>query len=67
MNEHKDLKNPFWVAKKEDNSVLKYGELMEGSIVNTKMSIFTFETKQEMINFIEENGYEYVEEEIGDK
>ena len=64
MNEHTDLEKPFWVAKKEDNSVLKYGELMEGSIMNTKMSIFTFETKQEMIDFIEANGHEYIDEEL---
>jgi len=64
MNEHKDLEKPFWVAKKEDNSVLKYGELMEGNILNTKMTIFTFETKQEMIDFIEANGHEYIDEEL---
>ena len=64
MNEHKDLEKPFWVAKKEDNSVLKYGELMEGNILNTKMTIYTFETKQEMIDFIEANGHEYIYEEI---
>jgi hypothetical protein len=64
MNEHKDLEKPFWVAKKEDNSVLKYGELMEGNILNTKMTIYTFETKQEMIDFIEANGHEYIDEEI---
>jgi len=64
MNEHTDLEKPFWVAKKEDNSVLKYGELMEGSIMNTKMSIFTFKIKQEMIDFIEANGHEYIDEEI---
>jgi len=61
MNEHKDLEKPFWVAKKEDNSVLKYGELMEGNILNTKMTIYTFETKQEMIDFIEKQGYNYKE------
>ena len=64
MNEHTDLEKPFWVAKKEDNSVLKYGELMEGSIMNTKMSIFTFKAKQEMIDFIEANGHEYIDEEL---
>jgi len=61
MNEHTDLEKPFWVAKKEDNSVLKYGELMEGNILNTKMTIYTFETKQEMIDFIEKQGYNYKE------
>ena len=64
MNEHTDLEKPFWVAKKEDNSVLKYGELMEGNILNTKMTIYTFETKQEMIDFIEANGHEYIDEEL---
>ena len=64
MNEHTDLEKPFWVAKKEDNSVLKYGELMEGNILNTKMTIYTFETKQEMIDFIGENGHEYIDEEL---
>ena len=61
INEHKDYSKPFWVAKKEDKSVLKYGELMEGSIMNTKMTIYTFETKQEMIDFIEKQGYNYKE------
>ena len=61
MNEHTDLEKPFWVAKKEDKSVLKYGELMEGNILNTKMTIYTFETKQEMIDFIEKQGYNYKE------
>ena len=61
MNEHTDLEKPFWAAKKEDNSVLKYGELMKGSIMNTKMTIYTFETKQEMIDFIEKQGYNYKE------
>ena len=37
---------------------------MEGNILNTKMTIFTFETKQEMIDFIEANGHEYIDEEI---
>jgi hypothetical protein len=64
INEHKDYSKPFWVAKYENNSVIKYGELSEGSILNTKMEIFTFSEKEDMINFIEKNGGIYIETEI---
>ena len=63
INEHKDYTKPFWVAKYEDNSVIKYGEISEGSILNTKMDIFTFSEKEDMINFIERNGGEYINQE----
>ena len=59
INEHKDYSKPFWVAKYEDNSVIKYGEISEGSILNTKMEIFTFSEKEDMILFLEENGVVY--------
>ena len=59
INEHKDYTKPFWVAKYEDNSVIKYGELSEGSILSTKMDIFTFSEKEDMILFLEENGVVY--------
>jgi hypothetical protein len=59
INEHKDYSKPFWVAKYEDNSVVKYGEISEGSILNTKMDIFTFSEKEDMILFLEENGVVY--------
>jgi hypothetical protein len=59
INEHKDYSKPYWVAKYEDNSVIKYGELSEGSILNTKMDIFTFSEKEDMILFLEENGVVY--------
>ena len=59
INEHKDYSEPFWVAKYEDNSVIKYGEISEGSILNTKMDIFTFSEKEDMILFLEENGVVY--------
>jgi len=59
INEHKDYSKPFWVAKKDDNSVIKYGEISEGSILNTKMDIFTFSEKEDMILFLEENGVVY--------
>jgi len=64
INEHKDYTKPFWVAKYEDNSVVKYGEISEGSILNTKMDIFTFSEKQDMINFIEENNGTFIEFEL---
>ena len=60
INEHKDYSKPFWVAKKDDDSVVKYGQISEGSILNTKMDIFTFSEKEDMINFIERNGGEYI-------
>jgi hypothetical protein len=64
INEHKDYTKPFWVAKYEDNSVIKYGEISEGSILNTKMEIFTFSEKQDMINFIEQNNKTFIEFEL---
>jgi len=59
INKHKDYSKPFWVAKYEDNSVIKYGEISEGSILNTKMDIYTFSEKEDMILFLEENGVVY--------
>ena len=59
INEHKDYSKPYWVAKYEDNSVIKYGEISEGSILNTKMDIFAFSEKEDMILFLEENGVVY--------
>ena len=64
INNHTDLEKPYWVAKYEDNSVIKYGELSEGSILNTKMDIYTFSEKEDMIMFLEENGGKYVEQEL---
>ena len=63
INEHKDYSKPYWVAKYEDNSVIKYGQISEGSILNTKMDIFTFSEKEDMINFIKRNGGEYINQE----
>ena len=61
INEHKDYSKPFWVAKYEDNSVIKYGEISEGSILNTKMDIYTFSEKEDMILFLEENNGTFIE------
>jgi hypothetical protein len=64
INEHKDYSKPYWVAKYEDNSVIKYGEITEGSILNTKMDIYTFSKKEDMIMFVINNGGTYIEDEI---
>jgi hypothetical protein len=64
INEHKDYSKPFWVAKYEDNSVVKYGQISEGSILNTKMDIFTFSEKEDMILFLEENGGTFIDFEL---
>ena len=67
INKHKDYSKPFWVAKYEDNSVIKYGEITEGSILNTKMKIFTFSEKEDMILFVIDSGGTYIEDEIGEE
>jgi len=64
INEHKDYSKPFWVAKYEDNSVIKYGEISEGSILNTKMDIYTFSEKEDMILFLEENNGTFIDFEL---
>jgi len=61
INEHKDYSKPYWVAKKDDNSVVKYGEISEGSVLNTKMKIFTFSEKEDMILFVIDSGGEYID------
>ena len=67
INEHKDYSKPYWVAKYEDNSVIKYGEISEGSVLNTKMKIFTFSGKEDMILFVIDSGGTYIEDEIGEE
>ena len=67
INEHKDYTKPFWVAKYENNSVIKYGELSEGSILSTKMDIFTFSEKEDMILFVIDSGGTYIDDEIGEE
>jgi hypothetical protein len=64
INKHEDLNSPYWVAKKEDNSILHYGKVELGSEVATKMTIYTFEKKEDMILFIEQNDHKYIDEEI---
>jgi len=35
-----------------------------GSMLNTKMDIYTFSEKEDMINFLERNGGEYINQEL---
>jgi hypothetical protein len=67
INEHKDYSKPYWVAKEDDDSVIKYGQISEGSILNTKMEIFTFSEKEDMILFVIDSGGTYTDDEIGEE
>jgi len=64
MNEHTDTTKPYWVAKSEDNSVLHYGKIKQGQGVTTKLTISTFNNKEDFISFIESNGGVYEDQEI---
>jgi len=61
---NKDYSKPYWVAKEDDDSVVKYGKIIEGSILNTKMEIFTFSEKEDMILFVIDSGGTYTDDEI---
>ena len=63
INNHTDLTNPFWVVINPDDT-LHYGEIKEDTQLSTKMHINTFSKKEDWISFIEENGGEYVEQEL---
>jgi hypothetical protein len=63
INNHTDLKKPFWVVINPDDT-LHYGEIKEGTQLSTKMPIHTFSSKQDWIDFIEADGGEYVEQEL---
>ena len=64
MNKHTDTTKPYWVAKSEDNSLLHYGKINQGQGVTTKLTISTFNIKEDFISFIEKNGGIYIETEI---
>jgi hypothetical protein len=63
INNHIDLKKPFWVVINPDDT-LHYGEIKEFTQLSTKMPTNTFSNKQDWIAFIESNGGEYVEQEL---
>ena len=64
MNNHKDLKKPFYVAKNDKNTDFRYGKITQGQVFSTSMPIKTFAKKQSMINFIEENNGTFIEFEL---
>jgi hypothetical protein len=59
---HTDLKKPHYVSKNEDNTIFNYGKILENQVFSTKMIIYTFETEEEMIFFVQENGGTYVDD-----
>ena len=64
MNNHRDLKKPYYVAKNEENTDFRYGKITQGQVFSTSMPIKTFAKKQSMINFIEENNGTFIDDEI---
>jgi hypothetical protein len=64
MNNHRDLKKTFYVAKNDENTDFRYGKIAEGQVFSTSMPIKTFAKKQSMINFIEENNGTFIDFEI---
>ena len=64
MNNHRDLKKPYYVAKNEENTDFRYGKITQGQVFSSGMPIKTFAKKQSMINFIEENNGTYIKDEI---
>jgi hypothetical protein len=63
INNYKDIKKPYYVAKSAENTVFHYGEITEGQVLSTKMPIYTFKTEEQMIFFVQENGGIYIEPE----
>ena len=64
INNHTDLQKPYYVAKNNDNTDFRYGQITQGQVFSTSMPIKTFAKKQSMINFIEENNGTFIDFEI---
>ena len=64
MNNHRDLDKPYFVAKNDENTDFRCGKITQGQVFSSSMPIKTFAKKQDMINFIEENGGTFKEFEI---
>jgi hypothetical protein len=60
-NKHKDLSKPFWAAITEVACLIHYGKISGNNVVRSKYVIKTFVKKEDMINFIQRNGSEYME------
>jgi len=67
MNNHRDLKKPFYVAKNEKNTDFRYGKITEGQVFSSGMPIKTFSEKEDMILFVIDSGGTYIDDEIGEE
>jgi hypothetical protein len=61
INEHSDYTKPFWAIITEIEGLIHYGEIKEGNITRSIYKINTFNTKEEMIMFIIDNGGTYID------
>ena len=64
IHNHTDLSKPYYVAKNEENTNIRYGKITEDQVFSSSMPIKTFAKKQSMINFIEENNGTFIEFEL---
>ena len=64
IHNHEDLTKPYYVAKNEENTDIRYGKITEDQVFSTSMPIKTYVHKQSMINFIEENNGTFIEFEL---
>jgi len=62
LNKHRDLSKPFWAAITEISGIIHYGKISEINLVRSRYEINTFETKEEVISFVQENGGTYINE-----
>jgi hypothetical protein len=61
INRHTNLNKPFWAIITEIEGLIHYGEIKEGNIARSIYKIYTFNTKEEMIMFVIDNGGTYID------
>ena len=64
IHNHTDLSKPYYVAKNEENTDIRYGKITEDQVFSTSMPIKAYVHKQSMINFIERHGGTFIEFEL---
>jgi len=64
LNKHRDLSKPFWAAITEISGIIHYGKITGSNLVRSRYEINTFETKEEVISFVQENNGTFIEFEI---
>ena len=64
IHNHTDLSKPYYVAKNEENTDIRYGKITQGQVFSTSMPIKTYVHKQSMINFIEQNNGTFIDFEL---